>query len=350
MKLPAENTDAVRREAASDWCVRLADGPIPLEQQIEFELWLDADPLNREAFEGIAALWHATLDVADAPELIGVRADALEALRTANRRRWSKRLVERWRPALALAACLLVLVTSSLWYLNGRPQTYQTAVGERRVVKLEDGSRISLDAATSVEVSYNDERRALRLIGGRAKFDVAKDPRRPFTVSAGGRMVVATGTAFSVELVQSQMRVVLYEGNVAVLEDTPGNQPPRHLTLITKKQSAADQSLKPGTMMIAALDQPLARVEATDLARSLSWEGGQLTFADEPLAIAAERINRYSDEKIVIGDAASARMLVSGAFNAGDTEGFVDGVSALYPLRAKREGNVITLSEKNGPS
>ncbi|WP_163071616.1 FecR domain-containing protein, partial [Acinetobacter baumannii] len=75
------------------------------------------------------------------------------------------------------------------------------------------------------------ERRALRLLAGRARFEVAKDPRRPFAVTAGDRMVVATGTAFSIELFRAEMRVVLYQGSVSVLEDGPADQVPRHVLL-----------------------------------------------------------------------------------------------------------------------
>ena len=57
-------------------------------------------------------------------------------------------------------------------------------------------AKISLDSDTLIEVAYSDERRSLTLLSGRAKFDVAKDPRRPFTVRAHGRLVVATGTVW----------------------------------------------------------------------------------------------------------------------------------------------------------
>ncbi|WP_240320850.1 FecR family protein [Sphingomonas crusticola] len=292
----------------------------------------------------MAHLWSAAGHVGDEPELIAVRADALEAMRAANNRRWPSRLAGRWRPLVAAAACLLLTVTAILHLMQVRPDTYVTAIGERRVVKLGDGSKISLDADTRVQVAYNDERRALRLLSGRAKFDVAKDPRRPFTVTAGNRMVVATGTAFSVELVSRQMRVVLYEGNVAVLENGPSNEPPKHVQLIARKV-AADQDLKPGRIMIASLDRPVAAIEAIDLPRSLLWEGGQLNFSDEFLATAIERVNRYSDTKIVLRGNADG-MLVSGAFNAGDSSGFVDGVSAIYPLNVQQKGNVIALTVK----
>jgi transmembrane sensor len=339
----ALNPDRQRREQAADWCMRLAEGLPALEDQIAFETWLAADTRNRPIFERMAALWEGVPASADAPELIAARTDALEAYRLANRARWSRKLVGGWRSLAAVAACLMLVALGSLYYLQPRPDIYVTAVGERRVLKLDDGSRVSLDAASRIEIAYSDERRALHLLSGRAKFDVAKDPRRPFTVAAGDRVVVATGTAFSVELVNREMRVVLYEGNVAVLEDTPTNQPPRHI-LLDARRTAADRTLKPGMALVASLDRPRATIETVDPVRSLSWEGGQINFTDEPLGLAVERMNRYSDLKIAVTGPA-VQIPVSGAFNAGDTEGFVDGMRALYPLDASRNGNMIMLRD-----
>ncbi len=339
----AHMTDARRADAASQWLLQLAEGPIALEKQIAFELWLDADPENRATFAELAAVWRKTAELAELPELAEIRADALRAMHDGIAGRWRRMMVRRVLPALAAAACLVLAVLAVQPAFQARPHLYQTATTERRVITLDDGSRLSLDASTQVEVAYSKEHRALRLLAGRAKFDVVKDPLRPFTVAAGGRVVVSTGTAFSVELLRGQIQVVLYEGSVAVLEDGPRDRPPRHVDL-TARRIAADTMLKPGTVLIAALDRKFAAVQPADLARSLSWESGQLSFADEPLALAAERMNRYSDQKIVIGDAATGRLPVSGAFNAGDTEGFVEGVGALYGLRRTRSGNDVTLS------
>src|SRR3546814_18739257 len=90
--------------------------------------------------------------------------------------------------------------------LGDSTRPYQTEVGERRVALLDDQSRLSLDADSLVEVDMSDRQRELTLVRGRAKFDVAKDPLRTFTVVAGDKMVVATGTSFSVEMVGKAVR------------------------------------------------------------------------------------------------------------------------------------------------
>jgi len=212
------------------------------------------------------------------------------------------------------------------------------------MVMLADGSRLSLDAASAVQVRYDGERRALRLLAGRARFEVAKDPRRPFAVTAGDRMVVATGTAFSVELLKAEMRVILYQGSVSVIEDGPVDQAPRHVLLRDRGRMPADRMLVPGASLIvpAGASAP-ARLETVDMARSASWEQGQLVFSDEPLGVAVERVNRYSTGKLAVEDPGTAALPVSGTFNAGDTEAFTEGVATLYGLRRLRRGDTTVL-------
>ncbi|MBQ1498715.1 MAG: FecR domain-containing protein [Sphingomonas sp.] len=330
------------REQAAAWLMRFHDGPIALEEELELELWLEAHPANREALASIARAWRGAGEAAEVPELVAVRADALKALSQTDRR-----APRGWRPELrhalgALAACLLLIVATFHFYPRG--ETYRTGIGERRVVLLDDGSRLSLDAASAVEVRYDGERRALRLLGGRARFEVAKDPRRPFTVTAGDRMVVATGTAFSVELFRAEVRVVLYQGSVAVLEDGPADQAPRHVLLQGDGRTPADRMLAPSTALIIPTGaSAAARLEAVDTARSSAWEQGQLVFSDEPLGVAVERVNRYSGASLAIEDPVTAALPVSGTFNAGDTEAFVDGVVTLYGLRKLRRGETLIL-------
>ncbi|MGH8297361.1 MAG: FecR family protein, partial [Steroidobacteraceae bacterium] len=249
-----------------------------------------------------------------------------------------------WYAAAALL--LLVVAGVGLWrWLT--PQVYETGLGERRVVLLSDGSKISLDAATAVRVAYTHDRRQLWLEYGRAKFDVAKNPLRPFSVTAGDKVVVATGTSFSVERIDNQVRVVLYEGHVAVLE-ADGSAAPYPLD-VGPKEIPAGNLLSAGKELILPiaglrkLRFAAASVKPVDVERSLSWESGLLVFDDEPLGIAIARMNRYAKTKLIIGNPALAHLRISGVFRAGDTSALVEGLAAEFHVQARRGPAGITL-------
>jgi transmembrane sensor len=322
--------------------MRLADDSLAPAERRQFDRWLGADPLNEDAFDRVARSWNKFGgDAAIAPEMIALRGQALEAFRAANSKRWAvnDRFPLKWVAGLT-AALIAVTVPASLYY-STLPTTYETGIGERQVTMLADGSKVSLDADSEVKVKLKDDARDIILTQGRARFDVAKDPLRPFRVHVGDKIVVATGTSFSVELLGGKAHVVLYEGHVSVVSANGAAtkaQPRQH--------APGEVDLNPGKELIASLSSPQQQVVTADLDRSSSWEAGQLSFSDEPLQSAVERVNRYSEKKVVIADASIRQLPVSGVYNAGDVAAFKVGIEAVMPIRASDNGQAITLSRR----
>jgi transmembrane sensor len=337
--LPITDQD---REIAAGWCVRLADGALSADDHLAFRTWLDSSTANPGLFERSVAAWQAIDEQAGRPEMLAMRSQALNGMRRANRIRWAWiRPGVGWREAAMLAACLVLAVGAGLWW-HVMPARYQTGIGERRVVALADGSSLSLDAASEVDVRYLEGRRRLWLRKGRAMFTVAKDPLRPFSVEAGDRMVVATGTRFSVEKLKGQVRVVLFEGHVAVTGLRAGTMPAAPIRL-RDGAGPADEQLVPGREMVVAETAPVAQVATIDPAQAAGWEAGLLQFSDQPLALAVQQMDRYSPVRLKIGDAAAAAIPISGQFRSGDTEAFVEGVTAVFPITAEKnpDGEIV---------
>src|SRR6185312_1437239 len=157
-------------------------------------------------------------DVAQAPEMQMARQAALVDARQTRRQRQRGRV-------FAIAASLMIglLAAGSYWWAIG-PDDYHTALGERRVITLSDGSKLSLDADSEVTVRYGKHDRALHLLRGQARFDVAHDKSRPFSVVAGNQRVIATGTAFNIDIAGPKVLVTLIEGHVVVVNETEGPQ------------------------------------------------------------------------------------------------------------------------------
>ncbi|MDZ3833385.1 MAG: FecR domain-containing protein [Sphingopyxis sp.] len=327
-------------EEAAEWCWRIADRSLSEDEQKAFDAWVRADTRHQHLFDDMVAVWKGTDTIAEMPGFLSLRAKALTTMENARARNDPEPVAHggRWHAGAWATAAALILVVGGVWSVSGGPDVYDTGIGERRVVRLDDGSRISLDASSQVSVAYSGDRRSLILDRGRAKFEVAKDPLRPFTVTAGKRAVVATGTAFSVELLHDEMRVLLYEGAVAVIP-----QPSSRAIASPEAAGTPGRQLTPGQELVADLSSGATKVVHAEVGRSLSWEGGRLDFVDEPLESAIERINRYADTPIALGDAAAGDHLVNGVFDAGDPGSFVKGVTSLFPLAARRANGKIVL-------
>jgi transmembrane sensor len=341
---PEERLEAAREQAAL-WCVRLADDELTAAEHDELEAWFQADAAHRGLLDDAVMAWRAVEEQAAAPGLIALRREALEDLRRAQHGRWARpgRRRAMW---MALAACLVAAIGGGVAWRAGLPDVYRTTEGERRIVELADGSRASLDSATVLKVKYERGRRRLWLDSGRAKFSVAKDPLRPFSVAAGDKLVVATGTVFSVERLTGQMRVVLYEGHVAVLDDKTG----RADTAVPVKidGAPADRLLTPDHELVTSTRTNATVVSQLDPVRAKAWENGQLVFQDEPMDLAVERVNRYARDKLKIGDPSVAQLRISGVFTSGDTGAFVDGVTAVLPVHAVAANGVTVLKIDRG--
>ncbi len=339
--MTAEPEAMSHNDAAAAWCLRLAEGPLNASEREAFQAWLDADAGNQARFDTVAAFWCATEEQSEQPEMIRLRETTLATYRRVQTRRWGGDGISR-RAWLAMAASLVLGVGAVGWWAMAE-ERYETRVGERRAVTLADGSKLSLDADTLVRVRYSSGRRRLVLERGRASFDVAKDAARPFSVRAGARTVIATGTAFSVEKLTDQVQVVLFEGHVRVV-DTSGAQVTA--TTAGHETGPADAGLVPGKRLVLKTGETVARLDTAPEATPRAWEAGQLEFDDEPLSIAAERMNRYATKARLDVSPDAADIRVSGVFNAGDTDIFASEVAATFGVKLSQDDRTITLSRR----
>lgn len=312
---------------AAAWRTRLSEAGLP--SSLEFEMWL-RQPGAKAAWNQVNGAWAMFDDLAHEPAMIAARQSALGDAKRAGARLSVPRVI---CPLAAIAAILLIAVMAgigSYTWLN-RPDDYQTAAGERRVVTLADGSRLSLDANSEVTVQYRKHERALRLLKGQARFDVAHDKSRPFSVVAADRRVIATGTAFNIDMAGPKVWVTLIEGHVVVMDE---NSVGRSWELRAGQQLVSMPSLAP-------------KIVAANTAKITAWTIGQIMFDDEPLSSVVDRVNRYSNTRIVIADPGVAQMRISGVFNAGDAPGFVEIVTHYLPVKAVAEGGgVIALQSE----
>lgn len=320
--------------AAVVWRLRLTEAG--LETRPDFELWLAAAPTHAQAWVQVQSAW-SVMEGAEAPELSELR-------RVARARR--PRRGSAWR-LLAAAAALALAVPAcfSAMGLMRSDEVLSTPRTERRFARLEDGTGVTLDAGTRIRVRMQAGRRDIDLVEGQARFDVAHDVERPFRVRAGHQSVTALGTVFTVEHRARAVSVTLLEGRVLVADQAQGGAGEGTATIL-----APGQRLETG----AAGATSRTRVRAVSLAQATAWEAGRLVFEDEPLGLVAERVSRYLPHPIVVDDADTAQLRVSGAFQTGDGRAFVEAVSAGLGLRVERspDGTIrlLGLAQKIRPA
>ncbi|WP_157219181.1 FecR family protein [Flavisphingomonas formosensis] len=312
-----EQTNRARREAA-EWLTRLDARSVASETLDDFYRWR-REPVNATAYAEVEAMWLAC-------EALGEDRDVALAVREAlTRPSWQRRLFGGWdrmlrRPIVALASLLLLVgIGTATWLAWPRGTEYATAVGEQRLVPLEDGSRVRLDTATRLTVRFSSRERRIDLLAGQAYFEVAHDPARPFNVQVGDARVTAVGTQFDVRASDREATVILVEGRVA-LSDRRDPAERRQMLAGQQAASSPDGWNRPSPADVAALT---------------SWTTGRLVFRDLPLDQAIAEVNRYARHPIRLGPGVPTAQKVSGSFATGGTAAFLTAVTALYGLKAE---------------
>jgi transmembrane sensor len=119
--------------------------------------------------------------------------------------------------------------------------------------------------------------------------------------------------------------------------------------VVRVEQNNSPATAHPATN-IAAGDQLVAdsvrevRVRKANPERLTSWRNGRLIFDNTRLADAVAEMNRYSEVKIQLKDATLKELRLSGGFDTGRQDVFVDAVTNYFPARVSQtDERTITL-------
>jgi len=310
------------RARASDWVVeRRAPENWSEETQAKFDAWLSESPAHLVAYLRLDAAWNRT------ERLAALRTDAGEAAESGKKQ---SRPSLRWMHVMsAIALVVITAAASAIFLLGSNEKTYSTQVGGHEMVTLADGSQIELNTNTTIRVAAGANRRVITLDNGEAYFQVRHDAAHPFIVMAGDHRVLDLGTKFLVRNAADHIEVALTEGRVRL-----------------QAAEAASRAviLTPGDVAVATTKSIAVTRDTAQVQNELGWRRGMLIFKHTSLASAAAEFNRYNRQKLIVADAASARLTINGTFRTIDVDAFVDLAQDILHLRVERLGDETIIS------
>ena len=304
---------------AADYFVRRRDAGWTGADERELDAWLAADPRHRSIYDGLG---RTALELRQLrrPALASDAAPAPSRRAPARAPAWS--LSRSFTPALLSAAALLAL-GGWFWWDNHASVVREIATGpgEIRETGLPDGTRVTLNAGSRLQVRYYPRRRETVLEQGEAFFQVAADRSRPFTVDSGASQVRVVGTAFNVRAGPPALVVKVLEGQVEVRADRAAAEGRRLLL-----GAGAGLSIDPRDHR--------AHPVAAGADSVGDWRSGQLVFQQTPLAEVAADLARYLGQPVRLeGDARLAALSVSGVALTARPEVFLRALPHLLPVR-----------------
>ncbi|ANI52692.1 FecR family protein [Pseudomonas sp. DR 5-09] len=301
-----------QEQAAFAWLSLLHDRP-STGDQLTFSQWLRADPAHAEAYAQAQVVWE--LSEGPARTLADEDALALQSLLNAMDRP-RRASLRRWAGALAMAACLLLMISlGSGWqpqrWIDDLGADYVSAPGEIRTVTLADQSQVTLDADSAIAVDFSHGERHVQLRRGAGFFSVTHTGD-PFVVEAEKGQARVLGTQFEVRLQPQGAQVTVLSGRVGVTASPDGQQ-----QILTAGQQVAYGA---GTA---------AKLHAVDSEAQLAWRQGWLTYYKSTLADVVQDLRRYYPGRIVLlNDELGARK-VSGSFPSKDPQAVLNSLQGV---------------------
>ncbi|WP_328189317.1 FecR family protein [Marinobacter sp. OP 3.4] len=281
------------REQAAEWLIHFdTEGQADPAVDPAFREWLAQDPRHRRVFEQMQRLWTGAAP-ATSPSHLG-------------------------RALGAMGLCLLIAVVGLQLPWQYWQADYRSAVGEVTTVELPDGSEITLNTNSAIDVDFGEDRRQIDLIRGEVLLNVKTDPDHPFTVTTRDGSAEALGTLYSVRRNDDHSLVTVYESRVRV---TTGN-------------GRESQVLEAGQR--ARLDDTTLHSGSAALRSTPDWSREQLIFNGAAIADVVSRLDEYHAGKLMLSDElVSSGKRFTGALPTRDTEAAISLLAGSLGLEVR---------------
>lgn len=318
-------------DSAARWAARTLSGNMKPEEKTALEGWLEADVRHRQAFDGFIEITELASEAHDAAAA-GALERELEAFAHDRSSRWSWLVAA---PAMAASIAAAALFFGAMTNSQPTPERYATARGETAVITLKDGSAVSLNTDSVLEVSFSNQERSVLLARGEALFDVIRDVKRPFVVLSETAEARVLGTRFNVNATGERTIVSVLSGVVEVNA--------------AKKSAhrAADLAvtLIAGQETVFTPDGDRKDVRSFNPDAVTSWLRGKAVYENQPLSAVIADLNRYYTAEFVLGDDSLDDIPVTGGFDLKNQAITVEALEIALSIRAEKNaaGQIVLL-------
>ncbi len=340
-------SERIETEALA-WIAQMSSDEFTAKDLAAFREWVRRSPAHEKEVKAIAKLWGEMNVLTELMSPISEADRVAKALRRKDKNRKSF----DYRVAFASIAIFATLTVAAIMLSPqitkdsqairvaevNVPIVFKSVVGEQQKHTLPDGSIITLNTNSHIDVDFSDNQRTVRLLKGEALFSVAKDPNKPFVVVADNGIVRAVGTEFSVRLQNKSIDVVVSEGSVelATLEPTlPSLSSKLNLKREVTKIASLGIITAGQTAKIANSEAKVELHAVAEIDAKLAWKSGRLEFLGKPLDEVVSEVGRYTNLEIIIDDPEIKKLSFGGAFNVGETDVLFRTLDSQYGISAE---------------
>jgi transmembrane sensor len=351
MKIDSQKDNTIQ-EQAGFWVFTKysCDWTSELEKQLQD--WLNQNPSHRLEYEQVLKLWQ---------NLNQLKSISFPARQTAQQIRF-KYLKRRQRTKKIKQTLVIGLfVCTSSFYVNDYlvTETYSTEIGERKMVNLADGSKITLNTNTELSVKMTDSHRLIHLKKGEMYATVAHKPNQSFDVIAGNGRIHDIGTSFNVYLKPNMTtQVTVSEGKVEIIPDKAitGTRWLDHILSRTAFWLNLNNNDKNHENIILGLGEKLAYNNQgdidpsikTNVANIISWKTGRVIFEMASLEDVLAQIERYHKVNFQYTNESAKQIKVTANFEIDNLIKILSTLEMALPIKINQldDGEIIVSLKK----
>ena len=217
--------------------------------------------------------------------------------------------------------------------------TLTVPYGKRFTLKLSDGTKVNLNAGTSLRYPVKfieGQNRQVFVETGEAYFNVTKDAKHPFIVSNNKVNIRVLGTQFNVSSYPEDINVstVLVEGSVSLYNSGD----------VYKTENAT--LLKPGYLADWDKRNKSIKIEKADIEVHTAWINGRIILKHMKFGNIIKKLERHYNVKIKNNNKSLEEELITATFDIETIEQVFELINELHPIAYKIINNQIIINNK----
>ena len=322
---PEPTPDVVAK--ATQWFLRLQEDDVSEQERDECKKWRQQDDMHELAWRRLEALWRNF----DGLEGNAARPAQAALAKLATRKRDKRRIKRAVGTVIACCGVAVLLSDAMHPYLLA---DHHTGLAQRETLTLPDGSQITLDAHSAVDIRYSQAERRVVLREGQILAQVHHDhDNRPFIVQTAQGTATALGTRYTVSLLDSRTIISVIESSVRACPQT---------------SVAADcMDLNSGQSATVA-EGTVSRMKSSGYTDPASWTQGYLALDNQPLSRVLHMLRAYHSGLMWYDESDLESIRVSGVIPIDNSSQAFSILAQTLPIRIRQYSPwAVTIKKSN---